>query len=99
MPWRKGEGRGPLEGGVGCPERRDDARARGVSGRPLTASPASPVWKTSVGEGMQGGCLWPPSVSRYEPEQGDGGPLGESTGLLAATLFPVIGVIHPRWLG
>lgn len=79
------------EGGVGCPERRDDASARGESGCPLTAPPASPVWKTSVVEGMQGGCLWPASVSRYEPERGDGGPLGENTGLLAATLFPIIG--------
>lgn len=40
-----------------------------------------------------------PSLSRCKPRQGDGGPLGEGTGLLAAAPSPLSGSIHPRWVG
>lgn len=44
--------------------------------------------KPHLGEGMQGVCPWPPYLSAYEPGQGDRGPFGEDTGLVAATPKP-----------
>lgn len=48
-PGKRKEGRGPPGGrGLGV-QRRGNARARGVSGRPLTAPPAHPVRENSIG--------------------------------------------------
>lgn len=83
---REERGEGPLEGGVGVAGAPGEcARAWSVGAAPHCASCTPPSGKTRLGEGMQGVFPWPPSVSRYEPRQGAGGQLGESTGLLAST--------------
>lgn len=81
---------GPLEGGVWVSSAPGEcSRAWSVGAAPHCASctpcPGKLHW---VVEGMQGVCPRPPSVSGYEPRQGEGGPFGESTGLLAS--FPTL---------
>lgn len=75
LPWKKERGtRAPWRAGSGCPARRGNARARGVSGRPPTAPPAHPVRGNSIGwlrgcrESARGPHLYPDTSPGKEKE-------------------------------